>query len=160
MFRRKPKLPEFVRACTVYFSAVHETALVAALFNHGGMFAEQPDGIVVCPRDDVPGLGAAVRAALEACRYEPEFNYRDRKRSDWPAFKRSGCRSIRQFEQDYLPIILRGMNEANLICAAESPPYGPCDLRLLASVSFHAPAAELGACLTTVWQEYRRVSAA
>lgn len=159
MFGRKSAPPSFVRACTVFVSAPRGTALVAALFNHGGLFAEQPDGIAECSAGDAASLGAAVRAALDACRYEPEFNYRDRKRTDWPAFRHSGCRSVREFEREYAPIGVRSVNEANLICAVESPPFGRFELQLAAHVSYHAPAVELGECVGYVWQEYRRAAA-
>ncbi|HEU4699668.1 MAG TPA: hypothetical protein VFS40_10835 [Gemmatimonadales bacterium] len=158
MFRRKQAPPAFVRGCTVYFAPGHDTVLVAALFNHGGLFAEQPDGVARCATGDVPALGAAARAALAACRYEPAFDYRDRKRTDWPAFRASGCRSVREFEQLYVPFGIRGANEANLAYVIESPPYGACAVSLTATTDAHGEDARLGERIACLWREYRRVS--
>jgi hypothetical protein len=160
MFRRKQAPPAFVRACTVYLAPGQGVALVAALFNHAGLFAEQPEGVARCERGDPAALGAAVRAALAACRYEPVFDYRDRKRTDWPAFRQSGCRSVRAFEESYVPIGIQGVNDANLSYAVASPPFGRFGLRLEATLDGHAPETELGACIEYVWQEHRRAGAA
>jgi hypothetical protein len=157
VFGRAKPVQEFIRGCAIYLSAEHETTLVAAMFNHAGLFAEREGEVSLGPLRDAEALGRLTREALDGCAYQPEFNYRDRNRTDWPAFQRSGCRSVRQFEQAYDRLFVSGSNAANLVCTVESPTLGGFDLRLQASVSYTAPAREIGECIFYVWNTYRQV---
>jgi hypothetical protein len=148
----------FVRVCIVYFSAERDTALVAPMFNHAGLFAEQPGAVGEARAHDDAALGAAVRDALARCAFEPEFNYSGKKRTDWPAYRASGCRSVREFEQRFAPILVQGANASNLVAIVDSPGFGEFELHLQASVPFHAPPADLGRCVRYVWSQYREAT--
>ena len=145
----------FVRVCTVYFSADRDTALVAPMFNHAGLFAEQPGAVGEARVEDAAALGQAIRDALDRCVFQPEFNLAGKKRTDWPAYRASGCRSVREFEQRFAPILIQGANASNLVAIVESPTLGEFELHLQASVSFHAPPAELGRCVRYVWSQHQ-----
>lgn len=47
------------------------------------------------------------------------------KRSDWPGFRASGCRSIKQFEDQYVALLCSSLNASNAVVrAAVSHPAG------------------------------------
>jgi hypothetical protein len=52
---------------------------------------------------------------------EPEFDHRDRKRADWPAFQLSGERSIQQFERRWRCLHVQGANEHNITWELSAP---------------------------------------
>jgi hypothetical protein len=81
---------EFFKACNVYCRSEADQAIVASVYNHGGLMAEKPGGSSIVKFSDSAALSGAIRAALDACEYEENFNYSDQKKSDWPAYQVSG----------------------------------------------------------------------
>ena len=157
MFGRTRAAPAFIRSCKVYLSARRQEALVAPMFNHAGLLAERPGAVVAGPLDDTGQLGQLTRVALDACVWQPEVDYRDRKRTDWPAFQQSGCRSVREFESVYDGLLVCGANEANLVWEVRSPAIGPFDLSTIGTIAAGAGDGEMGRCLLDVWNSYRQL---
>ena len=155
VFGRTKAAPAFIRACRVYLSDTRQAALVAPMFNHAGLFAERPGAVIEGPLREADQLGRSARIALEECVWQPEFNYRGRKRSDWPAFHQSGCRSMREFESDYASLLVCGANEANLTWEVRSAPVARFDIGTVGSVSAAVPDSDLGECLLAVWESYQ-----
>ena len=157
MFGRTKPAPAYIRGCTVYLSEQHQGALVAPMFNHAGLFAERPAAVVEGPLRDADLLGRLTRVALEGCLWQPEFNYRNRTPGEWPAFQRSGCRTIREFEATYDGLRVRGANEANLAWEVRSAAMGRFEVGMVGVVSAAAPDGEIGECLLAVWEAYRQL---
>ena len=157
MFGRTKPARAFMRSCKVYFSEQHQAALVATMVNHAGLLAERPNGVLKAPFGDAGELGRLARAALEECEWQPEFNQPNRKRTEWPAFQQSGCRSIREFESAYDGILVCGANEVNLIWEVRSASLGRFDIGTVGTISAAAPDGELGECLLAVWESYRQL---
>ena len=148
-------MPPFVRGCSIYLSAAEGVALVATVFNHGGLFAERPDAVASTSLGDVEQLGRLIHDALAGCAYEPQFDYRELKRTEWPAFRRSGLSSVRDFERRFEGVIVRGANDSNLVWIVESPVVARFDLRLHASIAAAVKHRELGECVLYVWNAFR-----
>lgn len=146
----------FVRACALYAPVEGETALVAAMFNHGGLFAERDDGVVAVPARDAVAIGRAVREALDGTVYETEFNYRESKKTDWPAFRASGCRSVAAFERQFGRFYITGSDASNTLYRIESPVIGRFSLRLTAEVAADVRAAEFAAAMEAVVAAWRK----
>lgn len=138
-------------------SEQHQAALVAPMFNHAGLFAERPGAIVAGPLRDPEQLGRLTRVALEGCLWQPEFNYRESRPTDWPAFQQYGCRSIREFERAHDVLLVRGANEANLTWEARSASLGRFDVGTVGTVSAAVADSEVGECLIAVWEAYRQL---
>jgi hypothetical protein len=111
----RQEFPAFIRWCNVYLQPGSGQAIVADCFNHGGLQAEIAGAARMIDGSDEADLGREVLAALLACRWEPSFNYRDRKRSDWPAYRASGESSIRRFEQGWRQFCVAGANASNIM---------------------------------------------
>jgi hypothetical protein len=131
------------------------TALVAAMFNHGGLYVERPGGVVPVPAGDAGAIGAAVRQALKGTVFEPDFNYRDRKKTDWPAYQASGCKSVAAFERAYARFEVAGETEQNAHYRIESPAIGRFCLHLVASVPADLRLPEFAAAIDTVCTAWR-----
>ena len=54
------------------------------------------------------------------------------KRSEWPAFKVSGAKTIKAFEREFIRYTVTGANESNIIVRIEGPEVAP-DIRLITS---------------------------
>lgn len=109
------ELPAFIRWCNVYLHVGSSYAVVAECFNHDGLQAEIAGAARLIDGSDEADLGREVLAALEACRWEPSFNYRHSKPSEWPAYKASGESSIERFEQGWRRFRVAGANASNIM---------------------------------------------
>lgn len=139
LFPRKRPEPSraFVRACHVYCNPNADRAVVAAVFNHGGLLAEMPGGSTGVTLSDVAALHEAVAAALAACRFEENFDYSSQRKSDWPAYQASGWRTIKRFEAEFICLLVAGLNDQNLFYDITTPEFGKRSLRLTVTVNAH-----------------------
>ena len=107
--------PAFILWCNVYLDSSSDRAIVAQCFNHGGLQSEVAGEARLVEAADEVELGRETLAALNACRCEPSFNYRNRKKSDWPAYGVSGESSITRFEQRWRRFRVAGANDSNIV---------------------------------------------
>ena len=110
---RKPDVPRVVR---IYFS---ETRLIVAPMHQAstGVYYEQQAPILLAAPVIPAGLGAAFREAFDRFSVTND-NVPGTKKSDWPAFQASGLRSMKAFEQTYLPMLCAGLNSSNAVVRA------------------------------------------
>jgi hypothetical protein len=91
-------------------------------------------------------LGAAAREVLARfCR--KDRNLSGSKLTDWPAFKASGLRSVKQFEASYLRIHVMAVNEAALIFEATAFPPKESEITLRVTFTKGNSSEEVGALL-------------
>lgn len=118
-FARKSPQKELARAVNLYFS--EDAVVVAAMHvNAAGIYFEQ----AVATRLEVPlsamNLGLAFRHAFNA--FGPlEADLREWNKRDWPAFKASGLRSVKQFEDRFRPVTCCGVTPSNMSVCASTP---------------------------------------
>jgi hypothetical protein len=119
-----------LRRAHIYLAATAKEAIVAALRHNGaGISFEQDGPAVVADWRQAPGLGAAMRFALE--RFSPqERNLRDFKKTEWPSFRALHLRSVREFNATYICISVQSLNEAELFYDACARPSGEEDIAL------------------------------
>jgi hypothetical protein len=146
----------FIRSCNVYLELGGERAIVVHCFNHAGLTAEIPETARVCARDNTEELGRVALNALHGCVWQPEFNYRNSKRSDWPAFKASRERSIAQFERRWKLVRVRGANEHNVTWIVEVDTAFDFSLCLTASVG----SAGLGEAILYMVEKFNELTQA
>ena len=128
---------EYFRACNVYCCPESNKAIVASVYNHGGMTAERVGGAWGVDFADSQALQCAIQTALDRCEYKENFNYSGLKRTDWPAFEVSGYKAIKRFEADFTRLDIRGVNEKNLFYEMTSPEFGEFGLQLKVVVNSH-----------------------
>lgn len=143
---------DFFKACNVYCCPETNRAIVASVYNHGGLTAEKPGGASLVPFADSEALEHAIQAALDGCEYEEDFNYSHHKPTDWPAFQSSGYKTIERFEADFIRLELRGVNDKNLFYHITSPEFGDFGLNL--SVIVNANIGEYGAAVRYLVSKY------
>ncbi len=150
-------MANFVQYANVFLSRDRGSAIVARTRNHGGLIVEVPDGPVRLELGDDPAeLGDATLTALRSCEAGGAVNLRDAKKTDWPAFRASGCRSVAAFERTYVAYSVCGANASNIIYVATSQPFGP-DVSLTSSRSSGASADDAGAWLRELHDVFLRV---
>jgi len=120
----------------------------------GGVLFEDADALTLHPLPEPEPLGAAVFAATERSQVRPETSHGGWKLTDWPAFKASRARSVKQFEADFIRIHIAGANEANIIYQLEGLPEKDAELRVLASANPRL-AHQLGDRCLAVWRACR-----
>ncbi|MBI3407960.1 MAG: hypothetical protein HY040_06345 [Planctomycetes bacterium] len=143
---------EYFKACNVYCRPESNQAIVAAVFNHGGMTAEKPGDTSVVAFSDSEALKRTIKAALDRCEYEENCNYLGSKRTDWPAFQASGYKTVKRFEADFIRLDIRGVNEKNFFYEATSPDFGDFGLHLKLIVN--ANTAEYGEAVQYLVSKY------
>lgn len=149
---------QFQRACFVFIEKKGPRILIASLFNHDGLWAEQPVGVVQVARTEPLALGEAIKAQLQRCTHKPSFNYRDQKKTDWPAFQASDARSTTAFEKAFARYWVGGANEANIILIADTERING-EFELRSSINAYADPQEMGEWLLKLHENYLRVEA-
>ena len=155
-FTQETKKREYVRVCNVFCCREKDRAIVASVFNHGGLFAEKPGGTTTCALSNTQELGGLVKNALSACEYEENFNYSESKRNDWPAFQASGYRTVKSFEADFVRFLVRGVNESNLFFEVQGPEIGDHSLRISITINAFADEGEFGLALAYVLEKFHK----
>ena len=131
---------EFLKACNVYCHPENDRAIVAAVYNHSGLFAEKPNETSVIEFSDGDALSLAIQTAISRCEFAEDFNYSDLKRTDWPAFQASGYKTAKRFKDDFFQLSIYGVNEKNLIYEIASPEFGDFGLQLRIAINANSDA--------------------
>ncbi len=127
-------LKQFAR---VFIAKSDERTIVATIHqNELGVWYEDESPTVLEPASSAEQVGRAVREAMRKTSVRPK-DLRSHKLTDWPCFKASRLRSVRQFEDRYIAIRVRGANEANIIAVVTGSPEkdAPLDVTTTASMS-------------------------
>lgn len=121
--------------------------IAAAIYdNHASACYEQEDAAVIEKWRNADTLGAAVWEALARFRRN-DRNLYGHKLTDWPAYKASGVRSVKQFEATYLRIHVEALNEAALIFQASAQPPNESEIALRVTFGKGQSSKEVGALL-------------
>jgi hypothetical protein len=119
-----------LKQARIFLADDQKPAIVAAMhYNAAGINYEQDEAVAITGWRESLQLVAALRSALERFSFR-DRNLRDSKRSEWPAYRASGCRSIREFESSYFCISVHPANEAEIIYIAEARPLGEEEISL------------------------------
>ena len=135
------------REANICFITPTKPAIVAARHqNAAGITYEQEDPILVPNWRDSAELAKALRAAIERFSFK-DRNLRDLKRTEWPSFRASGFRSVKEFESVCLCVWIRAVNDAELFYEAEAKPIGEDDIMLKVTLNRNGSDEEIGRCL-------------
>jgi hypothetical protein len=85
----------------VYLSHSGRGVVLAAVAVNDAGIRYEPDFAILLPPSSSPArIGQAVADVLSKYSHK-DRNLRDHKKTDWPAFRASGLKSVRAFEQDF-----------------------------------------------------------
>ena len=122
-----------VRCVNLYVSS--QRTIVAPMHqNFAGIYYEQPAPAVVEGAPTTARIGLAFREAFDDFSTK-DTNLGEFKRSDWPSFKASGLRSVKEFERQYKTVICFGNNSSNSVVRASVA--HPTRANIEMSVSFN-----------------------
>ncbi len=110
--------------------------------NSAGIYYEQDEPSVLKTWREGATLAALLRSSIERFSFR-EVNLRDSKKTDWPSYQASRCRSVREFENLYLLIQIRALNQAELFYDAYSQPAGEKDITLHVTINRYSPDEEI-----------------
>ncbi len=145
-----------IRAARLFLADTTKPAIVAAMHQRerNGMWFEQEAPEMLVEWRDEQKLAAAVRRAIERFSYK-FVDFRSHKKSDWPAFRASKCRSMNDFERIYDRIWIKSLNEAELFYEASLDPRGEDDLSLHVVINRYQHDAEMGRKLLRLYDACR-----
>ena len=145
--------------CAQVYLAENKVGIVTAMhFNSAGICYEQGAPSVLDSWRNGLALAASLRSSLERFSFR-EANLRDTKKTDWPSYRASRCRSVREFENLYLCIHVRVLNEAELFYDAYAEPPGESDITLHVTLNRYAPDGEISRQLLKLFDVCRRWTA-
>ena len=119
----------------LYISEHYNSIIVTPLLiNKAGIYyeSEQSRTMKLWPTPDE--LGLAIKESLEAS-IEVDINLRDRKSTDWPSFKQSKLKTVKEFESKYSLILILASNEANNSYDARMVPQNDEELSIHISIN-------------------------
>lgn len=126
LFGRKANDVE--RVVRIFFGPA-STIVVPMHRSSTGVHFEQ-NGVAVLAASATPDqLGDAFSRAFAAFSVVP-YGVPFARRSDWPAFKASGYRSMKEFERCYVPMLCASLNASNAVVRACVPHPSEADLEV------------------------------
>lgn len=128
----------------VYLSQEYDKILLAPFFvNELWLHYEQEEIEVL--RFDVNDekLGESIKRNLNKFA-EKNVDSTKRNKKDWPAFKASNLKTVKEFETKFSRISISGLNEANLILAFDAETKSKNGIDLRTTISAYADNNELG----------------
>ena len=139
-----------LRRAHIYLAENRPAIIAPVHFNSAGIYYEQENPLLD-ESSDWNALCASLRSSIDrfSCR---EANLRDAKKTDWPAFRASCCRSVRQFEDLYLRIDVCSMNDAELFYNASCHPRGEKDITLQVSLNRYGEDEEIDRLLRKLFK--------
>jgi hypothetical protein len=96
-------------------------------------------------------IGTAVAEAMRKTDRKAR-NTSDSKLTDWPAFKASGLRTVRRFEESFVEISVEGANAANMGAIITGSPEKDANLQVTSSISTGVVTAEFGERILEVYK--------
>lgn len=119
---------DVARSVQVYFGDT--LTIVAPMYcNASAIYFEQEAVLTIVGQPSPIALGNAFAEAFGSFSLSAR-DLSQAKRSDWPSFKASGCRSISDFESLYLPVSCNSLNASNAVVRASAPHPSAADLEI------------------------------
>jgi hypothetical protein len=132
------------------YAAAGRPTIIAPIYFHSSADYEQDNPLVVDSgewEEVVPQL----RTALGMFTFR-ETNLRDRRLTDWPAYRASKLRSVRQFQDLYLRIGVCAVNDAELFYYATCQPPGEDDITLQVTLNRYGDDDEIARQLSKLFR--------
>jgi hypothetical protein len=135
---------EHARGAHIYLAEAKKPAIIAALYHNtvSATYEQEAPAVLSQWRDPI-GLASALRAAVDRFSTK-DRNLRDYKKTEWPSYMASDCRSVREFERVYFRITVQAVNAAELLYDAHAQPRGEGDIMLHVTLNRHGPDEEMG----------------
>jgi hypothetical protein len=139
----------------VFIARSRARAIVVGMrMNEHDVWYEEDSPTVLEEPFTADDLGNAIAVAMGKTERKTR-NLRDGKLTDWPAYKASGERAVRKFEESHIEISVEGANAANLIAVITGNPEKDAVLQVTSTISTGVVPAELGERVLLVYEACR-----
>lgn len=143
-FKREKEKTEFAKMVAVYLCVEKKSILVTPFFiNDSWVYHEQEEIETLDYDISDENFGEAIKRNLDKFRVK-EDDLTKRKLTDWPSYKASGLKTVKEFEKKYLRISISGANEANLILDLDADMKSKYEINLRTTISAYAKCEEIG----------------
>ena len=128
----------------VYLSNEYNKILISPMFVDESWVHYEQEEIEVLNFDTNDHLlGEAIKNNLDKFE-EKNCDLTNRNKKDWPAFKASKLKTVKEFESKFSRISIEGLNESNLILAFDAETNSKDEINLRTTISFRTETNELG----------------
>ena len=135
---------QFPHMITVYLSNEYDKILIAPIFVDESWIRYEQEEIETLSFDvNDETLGESIKCNLNKFA-KKNADLRKRNKKDWPAFKASKLKTVKEFESKFSRISISGLNEANLILAFDAETKSKNEIDLRTTISAYADNNELG----------------
>jgi hypothetical protein len=140
---------------SVFISRTEEMAVIATLHfsGEGGILYEDSEPVALSLPLEAIILGQTVLVALRGTSIKQLAT--KRKLTDWPSFKASKAASVRQFEKNFIGVLVSGANDVNLAYVIDAEPSKGAELHITSSISSSAPPEKVGERILSVFRACR-----
>jgi hypothetical protein len=139
----------------VFIDRLESTIIVVAMHINENDIRYEDEGPAMLKKPfTAEDLGTAVAEAMKKAERRNNF-LRDRKLSDWPAYRASGQRTVRKFEESFISISVEGANAANLVAVISGDPEKGSVLQVTSTISTGVSPADLGERILLVYNACR-----
>ena len=147
-----------IRGARLYFAESTKPAIIAALHRTpNGVWYEQSSPELLLNWRDEGQLAAAMFRAIDRFSIKDvDFRTHNNKKTDWPAFRASTCRSVNAFQRAYDDIFVRSLNEHELFFTAEMSPRGEDNIELHVLINPNNADVETSRRLLRLLHAYRK----
>jgi len=143
-FKAKKEKQQFSKMVAVYLSSEYKKILITPFFiNEAWVYYEQENVESLNYDVDDKLLGEALKRNLDKFK-QKDSDLTKQKLTDWPSFKASGLKTVKEFERKYLRIGVSGLNKANIILALDAEMKSKYEIDLRTTISAYADYDELG----------------
>ncbi len=151
-FKSKKKKKQFSKMIAVYLSTDYGKILIAPFFiDESWLYYEQEEIEVL--NFDTPDeqLGRSIKRNLDKFAKRNQ-DLKKRNLTDWPAYKASKLKTVKEFEKKYSRISISGLNEANIIIAMDAETKSEHEIDLRTTLSAYSDNKLIGTRLRKLHQ--------
>ncbi|MBJ6116650.1 hypothetical protein JAO76_00480 [Pontibacter sp. BT310] len=143
-FKSKKEKKQFSKMIAVYLSEEYRKILVAPFIVDESWLRYEQEDVEVLSFDVTDELlGESIKRNLEKFA-EKNKDSTKRNLTDWPAFKASKLKTVKEFEKKYSRISISGLNEANISLAMDAETKSEHEINLRTTLSAYADNKLLG----------------
>jgi len=135
---------EFEKSMAIYISSEYGKILIAPHYVDESWLRYEQEEIEILNLDCYDEiLGKSIKRNFNMF---AKKNIAGKKRTlkDWPSYKASKLKSVKEFEKKYLKISINGANEANLFMVCEADMKSVNNINLTSSISAFADNQKIG----------------
>ncbi len=128
----------------IYLSNEYDKILIAPFFIDESWVHYEQEEIEILKfdvNDEI--LGESIKRNLNKFE-QKNADFTSRNKKDWPAFKASNLKTVKEFESKFLRISISGLNEANLILAFDAETKSKDEIDFRTTISAYADNSALG----------------